>query len=142
MHVHALTARRAVGHPALEGANEMGAAPPMANVVAEQTKHVQPPAGSTAIAIDRVSHVYTRPDGAPVETLNNVSLDVKKGELLCLIGPSGCGKTTLLNIIGGLVQQTTGDVKVAGKSIRGPSPREIAFVFQDNTLFPWNTILD
>src|SRR2546423_1507512 len=66
----------------------------------------------------------------------------RKGRLLCLTGPGGCGKTTLLNIIGGLVQQTTGDVKVAGKSIRGPSPREIAFVFQDNTLFPWNTILD
>jgi NitT/TauT family transport system ATP-binding protein len=95
-----------------------------------------------AIDIDNVSHFYTRPDGSVVETLNNVSLEVRKGELLCLIGPSGCGKTTLLNIIGGLIQQTAGDVKVNGKSIRGPSPRDIAYVFQENTLFPWNTILD
>src|SRR4051794_29554971 len=96
-----------------------------------------------AITIDKVSHFYTRPDGGTVETLNNVSLEVRKGELLCLIGPSGCGKTTLLNIIGGLVQQIAGDVKVNGKAINGqPSPRDIAFVFQDNTLFPWNTILD
>ncbi len=96
----------------------------------------------TAIAISNVSHVYTRPDGGAVETLNNVSLDVRKGELLCLIGPSGCGKSTLLNIIGGLAQPTAGDVKVNGKSIRAPSPREIAYVFQENTLFPWNTVLD
>jgi len=95
------------------------------------------------IDINNVSHFYSRPDGGTVETLNNVSLEVRKGELLCLIGPSGCGKTTLLNIIGGLVQQVTGEVRVNGKPINGrPSPRDIAFVFQDNTLFPWNTVLD
>jgi NitT/TauT family transport system ATP-binding protein len=82
------------------------------------------------------------PDGSQVKTLDDVSLDVRRGELLCLIGPSGCGKSTLLNIIGGLLQATTGAVKVAGKTITGPSPRDLAFVFQDNTLFPWNTILD
>ncbi len=95
-----------------------------------------------AIRIENVSHAYTRPDGSTVETLNNVSLDIRKGELLGLIGPSGCGKSTLLNIIGGLVTQTSGDVKIGDTPIRGPSPKKVAFVFQDNTLFPWNTILD
>ncbi len=95
-----------------------------------------------AITVENVSHQYKRPDGGVVETLDNVSLEVRAGELLCLIGPSGCGKTTLLNIVGGLVRHSAGDVRVNGKSVRGPSPREIAFVFQENTLFPWNTILD
>ena len=94
-----------------------------------------------AIAVANVSHAYARPEGA-VKTLNAVSLGVRKGELLCLIGPSGCGKSTLLNIIGGLVAPTDGEVRVNGHPVHGPTPREIAYVFQENTLFPWNTILD
>ncbi|MGB8485162.1 MAG: ABC transporter ATP-binding protein, partial [Xanthobacteraceae bacterium] len=81
-------------------------------------------------------------DAGAVKTLNAVSLGVRKGELLCLIGPSGCGKSTLLNIIGGLVTPTAGEVRVNGNPVHGPAPKEIAYVFQENTLFPWNTILD
>jgi NitT/TauT family transport system ATP-binding protein len=99
-------------------------------------------AADLAIQVDRVSHGYVRPDDSVVATLNQVSLDVRRGELMCFIGPSGCGKTTLLNIIGGLIPQTEGAVTVNGKPIAGPSPRDIAFVFQENTLFPWNTVLD
>jgi NitT/TauT family transport system ATP-binding protein len=95
-----------------------------------------------AISVLGVSHAYARPDEGVVETLNAVSLDVHKGELLCLIGPSGCGKSTLLNIVGGLVSPTGGEVRVNGHPVRGPAPKEIAYVFQENTLFPWNTILD
>jgi NitT/TauT family transport system ATP-binding protein len=95
-----------------------------------------------AIAVATVSHAYARPDEGAVKTLNAVSLGVRKGELLCLIGPSGCGKSTLLNIIGGLVPPTAGEVRVNGHPVHGPTPREIAYVFQENTLFPWNTILD
>jgi NitT/TauT family transport system ATP-binding protein len=95
-----------------------------------------------AITVDRVSHFYLRPDRSRVDTLNNVSLDVRRGELLCFIGPSGCGKTTLLNIIGGLIRPSAGEAKVNGKPVNGPAPKEIAFVFQENTLFPWNTVLD
>ena len=95
-----------------------------------------------AIAVANVSHAYARPDAGAVKTLNAVSLGVRKGELLCLIGPSGCGKSTLLNIIGGLVTPTAGEVRVNGNPVHGPAPKEIAYVFQENTLFPWNTILD
>jgi NitT/TauT family transport system ATP-binding protein len=95
-----------------------------------------------AISVADVSHAYVRPDEGAVKTLNAVSLHVRKGELLCLIGPSGCGKSTLLNIIGGLVPPTAGEVRVHGHPVRGPAPNEIAYVFQENTLFPWNTILD
>lgn len=110
------------------------------NVMSAARSH--PVMNETAISIDHVSHHFVTPDGSQVKTLSDVSLDVRRGELLCLIGPSGCGKSTLLNIIGGLLQATSGAVKVAGKTITGPSPRDLAFVFQDNTLFPWNTILD
>ena len=73
---------------------------------------------------------------------SNTSLDIARGELLCLIGPSGCGKSTLLNMIGGLLTPTTGTVEVGGKPVRAPLPHEIAFVFQENALFPWCTIIE
>ncbi len=95
-----------------------------------------------AISIENVSHAYARPDEGAVATLDNVSLGVRKGELLCLIGPSGCGKSTLLNIVGGLVRPASGTIKINGRPIIGPSPKDIAFVFQENTLFPWNTVRD
>ena len=75
-----------------------------------------------------------------VRALADTSLDVAEGELMCLIGPSGCGKSTLLNIIGGLMEPSSGTVEVRGQSVRGPLPRDIAFVFQENSLFPWNTV--
>ncbi len=83
--------------------------------------------------------------GSPqsVLALDNVSLDIRRGEFVCLLGPSGCGKSTLLNIVGGLVAPTQGAVTVDGRPVRGePLPREVSFVFQESTLFPWYTILE
>jgi NitT/TauT family transport system ATP-binding protein len=77
-----------------------------------------------------------------VRALLDTSLDVVRGELLCLIGPSGCGKSTLLNVIGGLTRPSAGTAEVLGKAVRGPLPRDIAFVFQENALFPWNTVIE
>jgi len=62
--------------------------------------------------------------------------------LYALVGRSGCGKSTLLNVIGGLMTPSSGAVEVAGKPVRGPMPQDIAFVFQENALFPWNTVLE
>jgi NitT/TauT family transport system ATP-binding protein len=62
--------------------------------------------------------------------------------LLCLIGPSGCGKSTLLNIVGGLLAPSCGAVHVGTAAVRGPLPHEIAYVFQENALFPWSTVLE
>jgi NitT/TauT family transport system ATP-binding protein len=98
---------------------------------------------STAIRIRHVSHRFGEEgDARQVQALRGTSLDIVRGELICLIGPSGCGKSTLLNIIGGLMMPTTGDVEVLGKRVAGPLPREIAFVFQENALFPWNTVME
>lgn len=75
------------------------------------------------------------------EALKNVNFLVEKGELVCLLGPSGCGKSTLLNIISGLLDATSGDIKFDGQSVIGVAPekRDIGFVFQNYALFPHMT---
>jgi len=95
------------------------------------------------IRIEGVGHVFGE-NGDPrrVVALESTTLDVARGELVCLIGPSGCGKSTLLNVIGGLAAPTTGRVTIDGRAVDGPLPQKVAFVFQDNTLFPWRTVLD
>ena len=97
--------------------------------------------GDVAIHIKGVGHHFGEAGETQyVRALADTSLDIRRGELLCLIGPSGCGKSTLLNVIGGLMEPTNGSVEVSGKALRGPRPHEIAFVFQENALFPWNTV--
>ncbi|MDQ5872261.1 MAG: ATP-binding cassette domain-containing protein, partial [Acidobacteriota bacterium] len=59
-------------------------------------------------------------DGHEVRVLENISLDVREGELVCILGPSGCGKSTLLNIVGGFVPPTSGGVTIDGEPVRGP----------------------
>ena len=96
-----------------------------------------------AIRVRKVSHQFgEKGDVRHVQALRDTSLDIARGELLCLIGPSGCGKSTLLNVVGGLVEPTTGTVEVSGKAVRGPMPHDIAFVFQEHALFPWSTVLE
>src|SRR2546421_12432044 len=77
-----------------------------------------------------------------VHALDNVSLDIRKGEFVCLLGPSGCGKSTLLAIIGGMLKATSGRVTVAGTAVTAPRPHHIAYVFQESTLVPWYTVLE
>jgi NitT/TauT family transport system ATP-binding protein len=98
---------------------------------------------NVAVRVRNVSHQFGEAgDERYVRALLDTSLDVARGELLCLIGPSGCGKSTLLNVIGGLMTPTTGSVEVSGQLVRGPLPQEIAFVFQENALFPWSTVIE
>ena len=75
-----------------------------------------------------------------VEALRSIDLDFPRGKLTTLLGPSGCGKTTLLKIIAGLIEPTSGEVRVNGKPVTGPGP-ERAFVFQDFALMPWATVM-
>jgi NitT/TauT family transport system ATP-binding protein len=99
--------------------------------------------GEVAIRVRVVTHqIGEEGEARHVRALLNTSIDVVRGELLCLIGPSGCGKSTLLNAIGGLMQPTSGTVEVSGKPVRGPMPGDIAYVFQENALFPWNTVFE
>jgi NitT/TauT family transport system ATP-binding protein len=99
--------------------------------------------GDVAIRIQGVSHQFGEKGGPRfVQALLDTSLDIARGELLCLIGPSGCGKSTLLGIIGGLTQPFAGTVEVGNRQVRGPLPRDIAYVFQENALFPWSTVIE
>lgn len=71
----------------------------------------------------------------------NISFTVSAGEFLGIVGPSGCGKTTLLQLLGGLLPPTTGEVRLAGAPLSEPHP-EIGIVFQKPNLMPWRTVLD
>ena len=96
-----------------------------------------------AIKVRNVSHEFGEVGETRfVRALADTSLEVMRGELMCFIGPSGCGKSTLLNVIGGLMAPSHGTVDVMEKTVAGPLPNDIAFVFQENALFPWNTIIE
>ena len=74
------------------------------------------------------------------EALENINLEVKPSEFLCIVGPSGCGKTTLLRMIAGLDYPTSGEIILDGTPVQGPSP-DRGMVFQEFSLFPWRTVL-
>jgi NitT/TauT family transport system ATP-binding protein len=80
-------------------------------------------------------------DGKEMEALHDINLSIRENEFICFIGPSGCGKTTLLRIIAGLEDPTSGGVYLHGELIKGPGP-ERGMVFQEYSLFPWRTVLD
>ncbi|MEA2563128.1 MAG: NitT/TauT family transport system ATP-binding protein [Acidobacteriota bacterium] len=74
-----------------------------------------------------------------VHVLEDIALDVREGEFICLVGPSGCGKSTLLNIAGGFLKATAGEMLVDDRPVIGPDPKRI-FIFQENGVFPWMTV--
>ncbi|HEY6491518.1 MAG: ABC transporter ATP-binding protein [Terracidiphilus sp.] len=83
--------------------------------------------------------VTYRSDSKSVVALEDINLDIKDGEFICLVGPSGCGKSTLLNAMGGFLSPTTGSVTIDGEPVTGPDPRRI-LVFQERAVFPWLTV--
>ena len=91
------------------------------------------------VALDGISLSYRTTSGDGLVALENISLEVKPGEFLCIVGPSGCGKSTLLHLIAGLHQQTAGKVLVDGKPVSGPGTDRI-LIFQELGLFPWLTV--
>jgi NitT/TauT family transport system ATP-binding protein len=76
-----------------------------------------------------------------VEAIGDLSFDVADNEFVCIVGPSGCGKTTLLKCVSGLLEPTSGDVRLRDQPVHGP-PKRMALVFQEysRSLFPWLTV--
>ena len=78
--------------------------------------------------------------GKNLSVLEDINLTINDGELVCLLGPSGCGKTTLLRLIAGLDNPTSGEVVANGEVVEKPSG-DRAVIFQQYSLFPWLTVL-
>ena len=87
---------------------------------------------TTAISLRGVSKAFGH-GGSAVVALDNITLDVARGEFVCLVGASGCGKSTSLNLMAGLDRPTVGEVAVHGRT---------ALLFQEAALFPWLTVRD
>ncbi|MEM8803519.1 MAG: ATP-binding cassette domain-containing protein, partial [Pseudomonadota bacterium] len=95
----------------------------------------------SGLEIQDISMRFDLPNGSHVQALQNVSLDLKQGELLSVLGPSGCGKTTLLNIVAGFLAPTSGDIVLNGHTVDGPDA-ERGMVFQQGALFEWMSVRD
>ena len=99
----------------------------------------------TAISVSHVSRRFGPPVTPPV--LGDIDLEVEEGQFVALLGSSGCGKTTLLRIIGGLDQATSGSIAIRGGDLAEPGAARraalgnVGFVFQDHNLLPWRTSL-
>lgn len=90
------------------------------------------------ITIQDVGLRYKNTDDSYVTALSGVNATIQKGEIVTIVGSSGCGKSSLLLLLSGLMQPTSGSITYRGKKIRTPS-RERAIIFQDYALFPWKT---
>lgn len=101
------------------------------------------------LELKNITKVYPAGDGN-VEALKGVRLQFRSSEFVSILGPSGCGKTTMLNIIGGLDQYTSGDLIINGRSTKNFGDRDwdayrnhsVGFVFQSYNLIPHQTVLE
>lgn len=84
--------------------------------------------------LSNISHRYN-----DLEVLSGIDLEIKQGQIVCIIGPSGCGKSTLLRMIGGLEQPSEGAVLQIGEPPEG-SLNPLTYIFQDFALLPWRTV--
>ena len=96
-------------------------------------------AGAPAIELVNVTKRY-----GDAVALDGISLRIESGEFFCLLGPSGCGKTTTLNLIGGFVPLTSGELRIEGRRVNDlpPHKRNVNTVFQNYALFPHMTVAD
>jgi NitT/TauT family transport system ATP-binding protein len=88
-----------------------------------------------------VQKSFDRGEGKQLRVLEDIDLQIRPNEVVCLIGPSGCGKSTILRICAGLIRATKGEVRYHGERLEGLTPG-VAIVFQGFALFPWMSVLD
>src|SRR5262249_7790722 len=99
-----------------------------------------------AIAFRDVTKAFRRPDGSgDLLAVDHLSFDVARGEIVAVLGKTGCGKSTMFNLVAGLIEPSSGEVRVVGRDpfrdfafFRG----KIGIIFQNDRLMPWRTALD
>jgi NitT/TauT family transport system ATP-binding protein len=94
---------------------------------------------TTIIEVSHVTKTFTSPDGSPLPVLEDISVDLREGEIVALLGRSGSGKSTLLRCIAGLIAPSSGEVMYRGEPLNGANPG-VAMVFQSFALLPWLTV--
>jgi NitT/TauT family transport system ATP-binding protein len=105
---------------------------------APATESAAPP----KISIDSVTIAYRNQEtGRDFVAVNNLSLDIRADEFLCIVGPSGCGKSTLISAIAGFLHPSGGRITMHGKTIDGPGA-DRGVVFQEYALLPWKRVID
>src|SRR6201993_3330773 len=119
----------------------MASAMPAASVAPRHSAPAATPTDAQCLVrIAGLQKIYKTRDGNDIHALKDIDLDIRAGEFISIVGPSGCGKTTLLKILAGILQRSSGEVVMNGRSLSGPS-RELGVVFQAPVLLPWRTVL-
>lgn len=85
--------------------------------------------------------LYKQFENSDKATLNEIDLEIEKGEFVCIVGTSGCGKSTLLNLVAGLETPTRGKVLLDGEEVTGPGA-DRTVMFQEHGLFPWLSVIE
>ena len=93
------------------------------------------------LEIDRVGKVFGADTDTAFEALRPLSIDIAPGEFVSVVGPSGCGKSTLMLMVAGLLDPTSGVVRVDGRPLAGPMT-DVGIVFQDHLLLDFRTAID
>ena len=100
-----------------------------------------PAQATPLIQIEGLEKSYRSQDGGSIRALGPITLDIHEKEFLTIVGPSGCGKSTLLRLLAGLIERSSGSIRIRGQAIFGPQ-QDIGVVFQSPVLLPWRTAVE
>src|SRR5579864_3045223 len=124
----------AIDHRGARRSNSHGVAADLAVVpIADRTPEI------SKVSLQDISVTYATNSDERLTALQDINLDVRPGEFLCIVGPSGCGKSTLLHLIAGLQKSTSGRIAMDGESVTAPGTDRL-MIFQEHGLFPWLTV--
>jgi NitT/TauT family transport system ATP-binding protein len=97
---------------------------------------------AVSLQVDQLSLVYRSSGQQDTHAFGPLSFAIVAGEFVSVVGPSGCGKSSLLECVSGLMQATSGEVRLDGQLINGTVPAQVGMVFQQDASFPWLTVRD